>query len=232
MGRLRSAAKRLARFTERHTPNPARRWASAVAHELDHIEGEWKSLAWALGGLRLFVLHGFVPTPTPDLLERQAMLHGKLRRQMAERSFASRLLNRANILFSSLFFLYLLHRHYPLHPHIALGMALFCAGFLPLLLRRLHQPFVAIPDERDTRALLTLYKMDLRRGTQVSSFLSFTLPVLASFAGTELLAPTLWVRVLGFIWFLVILLYLQRYRANRVTLDALESAVDLPPRGN
>ena len=224
MGRLRSAAKRLALFTERHTPNPTQRWASAVAHEIDHIEGEWHSLGWALGGLRLLVLHGFVPTPTPARLERLAVLHGRARRQSVQRSIASRILTRANILFSSLLFLYMLHRYYPAHSLTASGLILFCAGFLRPLLSGLRQPSVAIPDEDDTRALLTLYKLDLRQSTQVSSFLSFILPALASFAGTELLAPTLWVRVLGYIWFLVILLYVQQNRANRVTLDALQSA--------
>ena len=230
MGHLRSAAKRLARFTERHIPDPTRRWASAVVHELDYIEGDWHSLTWALGGLRLLILHGFVPTPTPARLERQAVLHGRLRRQTALRSIASRLLNRANVLVSALLFLYLLHRSYPARPFTALGMTLFCAGFLALLLRGLRQPTITIPDEAETQALLALYQTDLRRSTQLSSILSFTLPALLIFAGTELFAPTLWVRVLGLIWLLIVLLYLQKYRANCLTLYVLDSATDSPSR--
>jgi hypothetical protein len=226
MGRLRSAAKHLARFTERRIPDPARRWASAVTRELDYIESDWHSLTWAFSGLRLLILHGFVPTPTPARIERQAMLHGRLRRQTAQRSFASRLLNRATTFISALLFLYLLHRFYPAHPFTVLGIGLFCTGFLALLLSGLRQPTITIPDEADTQALLALYQTDLRRSTQLSSLINFTFPALLIFAGTELLAPTLWVRVLGLLWIVILLLYLQSYRANRLTLDALDEAID------
>lgn len=230
MGRLRSAAKHLAGFTERHTANPTRRWARAVARELDYIEGDWHSLAWALGGFRILIRHGFVPTPTPARLERQAVLHGRLRRQTTQRSLASGLRTRASILFSALLFLYILHRYRPAHSLTVPGLVLFGVGVLMSLLSGLRKPTIPIPKEGDTHALLVLYQTDLRQSTKLNSLLGFTFPALLTFAGTELLAPTPWVRMLGLIWLFMVLLYFQQYRANRVTLDALDEAVNLPPQ--
>ena len=225
MGHLRSAAKCLAQFTERHIPDPARRWASAIAHELDYVEGDWHSLIWALGGLRLLFLRGFVPNPTPARLERLAALHGRLRRVTAQRSLASRLAMRANMFLNLVLFLYLLHHMYPAHAFPVLGLTSYCAGSCFLLVNGLRPRTGVIPEEENTQALLALYRADLRQSTQVSSLLGFILPALLTFAGTELLAPILWVRLLGSFWLVMVLLFLQKYRVNRVALDALNAGI-------
>ncbi len=52
MTRVRRWAMLISWFVVRHASAGAREWAAGVAREVEFVEGDWRALGWALGGLR------------------------------------------------------------------------------------------------------------------------------------------------------------------------------------
>jgi hypothetical protein len=51
----------LSSFVLRHASAGSREWAQGLAREVDVIEGDWKALGWALGGLPVLLDRRDVP---------------------------------------------------------------------------------------------------------------------------------------------------------------------------
>jgi hypothetical protein len=61
----RRAANWLMRFARRITPPDQTDWARAMQSELDHVEGDWVALRWAVGGASVLARHALVCAVLP-----------------------------------------------------------------------------------------------------------------------------------------------------------------------
>jgi tetratricopeptide (TPR) repeat protein len=70
----RRAANWLMRFARRITPPDQTDWARAMQSELDHVEGDWAALRWAVGGASVLARHALVRAVLPGTDPRSESL--------------------------------------------------------------------------------------------------------------------------------------------------------------
>ena len=64
------------RLATRIAPHDQIDWARAMQSELDHVEGDWAALRWALGGATVLVRHAFLRAITPGSTRNPAAIGG------------------------------------------------------------------------------------------------------------------------------------------------------------
>jgi len=221
MSIVRRAAERLADFTVRHASPGSKSWAEAIAAELDAIEGDWRALGWAFGGLRIL----FRPAPIQSMDQSMDQLAGEAERYAGARR---RLQNLSWLARNSGLFLAAIAvvAYFPdiVRHHDAVGYGLLLAaqvGYgLTDMLRR-GEP--AIPDAEDTRAVILYYRESLRRTLRQYPVASAPLALMLSwffYEGQQLvwLEWTLVAAAIG-----VLLFSLQKYANLRRKLARVET---------
>ncbi len=225
MSIVRNSAQRLADFVVRYASAGSKEWAEAMASELAEIENDWHALAWAAGGLRVLFYVRPKPLDTLQELNAIAQSYADRRRLQVNDVWLAR-----NLVCLTTLLLALSALSKVFHGVDRLGNGLNVLGLLTLsFIHYFHSREPNVPDRDDPSGLVRFYRENLVRSTNVFSLTYWLLPasLVLIATGYELTMTYSWERVLGVLWFGMLMLFFSRQRSNRrrlAQIDALLAA--------
>lgn len=220
MSYVRNTANRLAGLVVRYASSGSREWARAIESELDHIESDWRALAWALSGTR--VLFSIEPGPLLTIadLDNEAQKYSDLRRHSMNNGWLATNLPLLLLLaFAPQFILNIPMGHDIFSSVVQLSGLLL---LIPMLYVRTREPYV--PDRDDSPGLVRFYVEELSAMSSTSmTFWMFIVGALLMILGPELMAKAVWERAISLLLLPCLALFLAKHRNTRRRLGQVKA---------
>lgn len=227
MSIVRNLAQNLADFVVRYASPGSKEWAEAMASELAEIKNDWHALAWAAGGLRVLFYARPKPLDTLQDLNVAAQSYADRRRLQVNDVWLAR-----NLVWLTMLLYVLLRLSDVFRGKDRLGNAFLALGFLTLSF--IHYSLSRepdVPDRDDPSGLIRFYRENLVRLTNVFSITFWLLPASVVLIGTgyALIMTHPWERVMGALWFVILMLLFTAQRINRRRLAQIDALLAANP---